>query len=535
MKDYFMKRAPFYLIASLFLSASAFAQTIQDAIKQTTNEQFEKADASFKALLAASPNNGELLYYYGDNFFKHDNIEQANVNYQKGSELNATNPFPYVGLGKVQWAQNKFTEAKANFYKATTLAAGKNATVLMKIAEVYINAETKDFIEAAKLLDQAQKLEPKNPEVLLLKGDAVLEQSNDGSKAISFYEEAAKLDPKSVTATLRIGKLWNRAKNYTSALDYYKKAKSIDSSFAPAYREMAEIYGRAGQYANAVANYKRYLELNNDCGARAFYAGFLLEAKHYSESVEASKEALKCDPNNVYLYRYLAYDYYEMVPADYSAGLENSNLFFSKVKADTKVIPKDYEYHAKLLSKNGKDSLAILDFTKALELQPERIELNSDIASCYIKMKKYADAIASYEKKVAANKATVNDYFGLARAFYFSKDFVKADSATSQMIRLQPELSIGYLWKAKVSVQQDLKNEKWLAKQPYEDFISKVKPEDTEKSKKDLIEAYTYLGVHYISVKDFKTAKTYFQKVLDLDPQNQNALKFMASPEAKQS
>ncbi len=530
-----IKMNRFFVVSSLLLSASVFAQTLPDAVKLTTNEQFEKADASFKNILLASPNNGEVLFYYGENYFKHDNLLEANATYQKGAELNATNPFPYVGLGKVQWYQNKPTEAKANFYKATTLAAGKNATVLLKIAEVYINADVKDFVEAGKLLDQAQKLEPKNPEVLLLKGDAVLEQSNDGSKAISFYEEAAKLDPKSVTAILRIGKLWNRAKNYTSALDYYKKAKLIDSTFAPAYREMAEIYGRAGQYNNAVANYKRYLELNNDCGARAFYAGFLLEAKHFSESIDAAKEGLKCDPNNVYLYRYLAYDYYDVIPADYAAGLENSNNFFSKAKPDTKIIPKDYEYHAKLLSKNGKDSLAIMDYTKAMELQPERVELYSDIASAYLKMKKYADAIANYEKKIAANKANVNDYFGLARAYYFSKDFVKADSATSQMIRLQPELPIGYLWKAKVNVQQDLKNEKWLAKPFYEEFISKVKPEETEKSKKDLIEADTDLGVYNMTNKDFKMAKTFFQKVLDLDPQNQNAQKFMSSPEGKQN
>jgi Tfp pilus assembly protein PilF len=103
------------------------------------------------------------------------------------------------------------------------------------------------------------------------------------------------------------------------------------------------------------------------------------------------------------------------------------------------------------------------------------------------------------------------------------------------MIRVDIESPYGYLWKAKVAVQQDLKNEKWLAKPYYEAFIEKVKPEDVAKFKKDLIEAYTYLGVYYMTNKDFKTAKTFFQKVLDLDPQNQNAQKFMSSPEGKQN
>ena len=529
-----MKLTKSLIISSLIISAPAFSQTLADAIKKTTNEQFEKAATDFQKLIAAQPNNGEIYFYYGENFFKDDNFEQANAQYKKGSEVNATNPLPYVGLGKVQWYQNKTAEGKANFYKAITLAGGKNATVLLKIAEAYINGQTKDFAEATKLLDQAQKLEPKNPEVFLLKGDAALEQSNDGSTAIKNYEEAAKLDPKSVTAILRIGKLWNRAKNYTSALDYYKKASLIDSSFAPAYREMAEIYQRAGQFNNAVAKYKRFLEINNDCEARGRYAGFLLEAKHYAESIEAAKEALKCNPNNVYLYRFLAYDYYENNPADYVTGLEHSNTFFAKATSETHIIPKDYEYHAKLLSKNGQDSLAIIDYQKAMQLDPE-VDMSADIANAYMKMKKYDEAAAIYEKKVSSNKAGINDYFGLSRAYYYSKDFIKADSAAFQMVRLQPDMVYGYLWRAKANVQQDPKNERWQAKPFYEQFIEKVKPAEIERNKKDLIDAYTYLGVHYMTNKDFKTAKTYFQKVLDLDPNNQNGLKFMASPEAKQS
>ncbi len=525
-----MKIAKYFFISSLIAVSSLSAQTLPDAIKQTTNEQFERADASFKTLLSSQASNGEIYFYYGENFFKNGNMEMAKATFQKGADVNATNPLPYVGLGKVDWHQGRSAEAKTNFYKATTLAAGKNATTLIKIAEAYISEETKDFAEANKLLDLAQKLEPKNPEVFLLKGDAVLEQSNDGSKAISFYEEAAKLDPKSVTAILRIGKLWNRSKNYTAALESYKKASLIDSSFAPAYREMAEIYFRAGQYNNAVAKYKRFLEINNDCGARARYAGFLLEAKHFTESIEAAKEALKCDSNNVYLYRYLSYSFYDAIPPDYKSGLASSNSFFAKVNADTKIIPQDYEYQAKLLSKNGQDSLALLSFTKAMELQPDKIELNGDIAAIYMKMKKYPEAITFFDKKIAANKVTINDYFGLARAYYFSKDFVKADSATSQMIRLQPDLALGYLWKAKVNVQQDLKNEKWLAKPFYEQYLTKAKPEE---NKKDLIEANTYMGVYLLNMKDFCAAKIQFKKVQDLDPANLNAKKFLDSPESK--
>ena len=515
------------IVGLLMVASSAiYGQTLNNAIKLTTNEQFESADAAFKTLIQTQPNSGEYYFYYGENYFKNDNTEMANTLYQKGVDVNATNPLPYVGLGKVQWYQGKTAEAKANFFKATTLAAGKNATVLYKIAEAYINAPTKNLTDAFTLLAQATKLEPNNPEIYIQTGDAFLEQNN-GSKAVENYEKAGALDPKSPRALLKQGQIWNRSKNYQLAIDTYKKAKLIDSTFAPAFREAAEIYHKAGQDKIAYDQMKKYIQLNNDCGARARSAGFALESKFYKECIVDAKEALKCDPTNVYTYRYLAFSQFET--ADYSGGLENSNTFFAKAPAD-KIIPLDYEYRAKLLSKSGKDSMAILDYKKALELQPEKVELNGDIANAYIKMKKYADAIAAYKDKMAKAKAGVNDYFGLTRAYYYSKDFINADSSAVQMVKAQPEMGVGYLWRAKANVQLDSKNEKWSAKPYYEQFISKVKPEDVEKNKKDLVDAYTYLAVYSAKQKDCANTKMYFQKVLDLDPANAQAKKFIAAP-----
>lgn len=518
------------LIVGLFLVASStmIAQTLNDALKLTTNEQFESADAAYKLLIQSQPNNGDYYFYYGENYFKNDNMEMANTMYQKGAEVNPTNPLPYVGLGKVQWYKGQATEAKANFFKATTLGAEKNATVFMKIAEAYIAAPTKNLTDAFTLLAKATKLEPKNPEVYILTGDAFLEQNN-GTKAVENYEKAGVLDPKSSRALLKQGQVWNRAKNFQLAIDTYKKAKLIDSMFAPAYREAAEIYHKAGQDKVAYSQMKKYIQLNNDCSARARSAGFALESKFYKECIVDAKEAQKCDPNNVFLNRYLAYAQYET--ADYPAGLENINIAFSKAPTEKtfKIIPLDYEYRAKLLSKNGQDSLAIIDFKKALELQPEKIEINGDIANAYLKMKKYTEAISMYKVKMEKGKPNANDYFQLGRAYYQSKDFINADSSFSKVMKLQPDLIMGYLWKARAIVQNEvvMKTENWSAKEFYELYISKVKPEEVEKNKKDLVEAYNYLGAYYAKKKDSANTKLNFQKVLELDPTNAQAKKVL--------
>lgn len=535
MKHYQSKTLRIYLtlITVITTVIFSFSQTLKDAIKMTDNERFESAAEVFKKLLQAEPKNGDYYFYYGENYFKDEGLNNAMNIYKKGTELIPSNPLNYVGLGKVQWYANNSTDANSNFYKAMTLSQSKNATVLMKIAEAYIKAENKNLTEAIKLLNQAMQLEPKNPEVYILMGDALLEQSpQNGSQAITNYEKATDLDKTSVKAILRIGQLYGKARNYTLALEYYQKAIDTDSTFAPAYREKAEIYFKAQKFDLAISNYRKYLTLNDNLSARNRYGSFLFVNKNYKDAITEIGEIQKEDTNNIYFYRILAYSYYET--GDYANGLINSNKFFEKAGTEFKLLASDYEYYGKLLSKTGNDSLAIIQLNKAMQIDTTKTELYGEIGAVFYKMRKYPEAIENYEKKIAAGKGVnANDYFGIGRAAYYSLNFGKADTAFAQITVSNPDLPLGYIWRAKANVQLDPKNETWLAKPYYEQFIEKVKPEETEQYKKDLIQAYEYLGYHYVITKDFALAKTYFGKLKELDPNNEKQKGFFNSPEGK--
>lgn len=524
-----MKMKKLVTVALLASVSFVQAQSLKDAIKLTDNEQFYSATRAFRNLIQQQPTVGENYFYFGENYFKSEKLDSAQMSYTKGFEINPTNPINLVGLGKVQWYNGKYEEAKTNFTKALTMSNNKNALIQMKIAECYTQAEKKDLMTAFTLLTNAAKLEPKNAEVYILTGDAYLENNNDGSNAIKNYEKAAELDKSSVKAVLRIGQLYGRARNYNLALDYYKKAALIDSSFAPAYREQGELYYMAKQYNVAKAKYKRFLELSsNNIDARTRYASFLFLSKDYANSIAEIKEIQKIDTSSNILNRLLAYSYYET--ADYTNGLSKSTTFFTRAeKEQTKILAQDYEYNGKLLIKTGNDSIGIEKLNRAIDMDTAKTELYTEIASSYLKAKKYSQAISNYEKKVMLGKPNANDYFGLGRAYYFSKDFVKADTSFSQIIKSNPTLPLGYLWRAKSNTQLDASNEKGLAKPFYEQFVKLVKPEEVEKNKKDLIEAYSYLGFQSMKQKDNAAAKSSWQKVIELDPANDKAKKALES------
>ena len=103
------------------LSASttiASAQTLADAIKLTDKEQFEKATQAFKKLLTAEPQNGEVWFYFGENYWENERADSAEVCYRQGNGVGGKFPLNKVGLGKALWSKGKKDEAQAMFTQA---------------------------------------------------------------------------------------------------------------------------------------------------------------------------------------------------------------------------------------------------------------------------------------------------------------------------------------------------------------------------------------------------------------------------------
>lgn len=547
------------LVIGVFTIAAtqSFAQTLTDAIKKTDNERYEAAAIDFRSLVAREPNKGENFFYFGENFFNSGNLDSANYYYQKGVDLNATYPLNYVGLGKILWYKGNSADAKTQLFKAATLGANKNAEVMRKTAEIYINAENKSLDEAISLLNSATKLDPKNPENYILMGDALLEKNpTEGGPAIKQYDKATELNPKSPKGVLRSGKLYQRGRNYQLALDLYKKAEEIDPTYAPAYREKAELYYKAGQKNNAIESYRKYLQLNNSDEARERYASFLFANKQYAEAIAEIETLQTAGNSSLYLNRILGYSYAEVGDKTdkeaYSKGLNSINKFFTKAGNDFKYLASDYKYKGILLAKTGSDSLGVLEIEKAIALDAsDKAELLREIAKIQMKAKKYSKVMATYESLMAGEpkNLTSQDWYEYGRSFYYEagnkqrekKDaeaaelFVKADTCFSKLTQLNAAYPMGYFWRGRVNAQLDPKDEKYLPKAHYEKALGVVKPEEKMTYKTNVIEANLYLGSHYAfsKEKDLVKAKEYFKIVQELDPNNKAANDFFKSPAGK--
>jgi tetratricopeptide (TPR) repeat protein len=119
-------------------------------------------------------------------------------------------------------------------------------------------------------------------------------------------------------------------------------------------------------------------------------------------------------------------------------------------------------------------------------------------------------------------------YYGTAYSAKLNPDpkiLVEADSAFSKVIRERPNLTTSYAFRARIAkYQDDNVNPKWLATTPYESLVqllTVINPEllAAPTAKKELVEAYTYLGTFY-SITDKEKAIATYNKALVIDPQN---------------
>src|SRR3990172_3180508 len=119
-----MMRTPM-IIAALLMPIAFSAQTLKDAIKLTTNEQYEKASAIYKTLLAGDK-TGDAYYYYGENYFSNDNQDSALIIFNDGLAKFPGNPMLMAGSGKCIALKGNPADGKGKLFAADTYVSDKN-------------------------------------------------------------------------------------------------------------------------------------------------------------------------------------------------------------------------------------------------------------------------------------------------------------------------------------------------------------------------------------------------------------------------
>jgi tetratricopeptide (TPR) repeat protein len=454
------------------------AQSLQEAITLTKNEQYDKAEALFQQLIKSEPGNSRIYFHYGENTLLNyfaDTIsnsltvatkEAADI-FNKGVAASATNPLNYVGLAKVEFYKGDNAKAeelrvKAKgllpaYKKVTKIANPKDyAYTLAKIAESYIRFETVDTSKALPFIREALKIDPKNSEVYIIAGDIYI-LVNDGSKAIKNYNLAQDWDLQSPTANMKIGSIYVKGRNLMAAIPFYEQAIALNKDYAPAYRELGQLYSMAGRYNESKKYFEKYLDLTQgNIPAKIRYVNALFYAKEYSEVIKNVEEIFTVDRSRTYMNRIAGYSAYEM--GNYDLALKYMDKLFESLDKD-RLIKKDYIYYARILTKKNQNFSKLVietdndegDLTTmegkyaALKTGPDKVKIKADIdalkakvtdskakiANAEVELKKASEA---YEKAAFFGDEDLNLLYEKGSAQYAARKYSDAAATWSRLL-----------------------------------------------------------------------------------------------------
>ena len=576
------------------------AQDLNSAILLTRSEQYDKAEAMFQDLIKKEPANSKNFFFLGENYLADyfaDTIsnsltvaaKSAKDIYQKGVDANPNDPLNYIGLGKVAYflgddktATDMRTKARSLLLpfkniKKISPPAPEYAFALAKIAESYIKDEKVDTSLALPLIREAIKIDNNNKDVFLIAGDIYI-LVNDGSKAISYYNQAQFADPKSPTANMKIGNIYVKGRALQAAIPFYEQAIELNAEYAPAYRELGQLYSLAGRFEQSKEYFKKYLDLTKgNIPAKIRYVNSLFYAKEYDEVVKNVEEIFAIDKSRAYMNRIAGYSCYEKNPPDYDKALYYMDQLFKNV-APERIIPKDYHYLARILVKKNINSPKIADealslkaqiekektrlastanaaekakikaniddmtsradklekearkagdevnrafaaYGKLMELKPDDRGLLSEVAGAYNSFRQYYGVAKVLSKMLGPLPEKREDYMQVGRAYYNAERYQAADSIFLVIIKSSPDYVPAYLWIARTYSKMDPDTKLGLAKPKFEKVIA-VADADSSKNESEMMEAFGYIGYYYMMNDNYAKSKDYYNRMVGLNPNN---------------
>jgi tetratricopeptide (TPR) repeat protein len=518
-------------LAIVFAAVSSYSfgqgPEVRQAFRLIDIEQPSKGIAALEKIANSSTNQ----YYLGLGYLRTGSKDKALAAFDKGISLNEKDALNYAGKGHVKLLEKNTTEAKANFDKALQMTKQKDANVLKAVAEGYLS-DTKFVVDAINLLNKAKTINGADPEVHMLLGDAYLMQNN-GGESVSSYERAATADKKYGKPNYKIAKVYERSKNTEMVKENLNKSITIDPEFAPTWKELAEVYYVEKQSDKAVEASDKYMAVTEKKDEAKYFRAFILFMARRFDDANAIFKSVTNDPNApAVAYKYAAYSQAEQFKEDTTkAAAQNTrNVFesyFKKVKPED-ITALDYGYYGRTLLKLKQDSLAIQSFAKGIEIDSTQTEILQLLGDAQLKTKKFADAVQTFKKLMGLRKQPLSqDLWSIGRAYYYNDQFMEADTAFTKLSEKQPTVTHGYLWAAKSRAQIDSTGSQGIAVPMYQKYIE-LAAQSPEKNKKDLIAAYDYMGRYTLNIKNnVNEAKTYFDKILQLDPSNETAKEFM--------
>jgi tetratricopeptide (TPR) repeat protein len=518
------------LINSIFfaflLILTGSAQNAAQIEKLMAFEKYSDAKKTAVAWVQSNPNDAEACFQAGKVFAKLNSLDTALTFFNKGLSINPDFIYNNIGVLRVKFQKNDLNGVNDLIEKLKDDAKKKDIRFRIEMADAFIVAPDDYKNQISSYTDEAIKLDRKDARIYMVLGD-YYNSINDATKASENFQKAIDYDKNAYRAYVERAMIYERVRNYSEADTLYHQALEIEPTYPIPYEKLGEMYSaqqdnqKDKNYQQAVDAYSKYVALAEpSLSVSKKYAYMLYKGKMYSDAVNQLKNVIGMDPKDPANMRLLAYAYARM--NDSTNAMKSFETFFNVVEKD-KANSEDYERYGKLLLTSGKDSLGAEMLLKVVALDSTRLDIYKDLGTFYKNKKQWKKVEKYYDPLVAAKSGDLVSVLTLGMACYFDSSYQKAVKLFELSTTIKPTEIMTWLWYSRslLVVNNGLKDS--VTATVCEKFIQAA---DVNKYKSDILTARSYLGFYYFEL-DNEKAKENWQKVLELDPTNAQAIAFL--------
>ena len=524
-------------------SLVANAQGYKDGIEYYKVDKLDNAKELLERNLnSASTDRAEAFYYLGQIALHQGKVAEAAANFEKGIAANAMNPYNYVGQAAI--ALKNGGEVKSLLEKARKMSK-KDAKLEMEIARAFYDANPTTYAkDIEKCIKNARKWNPDDPDSYIFEADTKADKQDWGNAA-GIYELAFGKDPNNIEAYVKYANTYFNVVPQM-AIERLEELQSKVPNSALVQRELAEKYYADNLGAKAAEQYGKYIKNPNHFAQdEVRYVQLLFFGERYKESLDLATSLVgklnPADEKVFYMKRMQLYNQVQL--KQWPQAVEAGKSFFANaLPKGSNYEVRDYTDYGQALQEAGLPEEAVLAYEKALELNPNNADLMRFMGDSYADSENFVKAAEYYQRLVDSGNNKSNDLFTLSNYYLGIASTDSLDTAikanalakSQQYIDEVDKLVPGNVQivnqKAKIAKFREGDTNGGAALAAYNELLSIL---DQKENKADYTRyykyAYNYLATYYFTKGDKATAKTYYQKWLENDPENESLRNYVKS------
>jgi len=288
-----------------------------------------EAELGYRQVLAAEPNNPDALHFLGLLAHQSGRPAEAVPLIRQALAGRPNHPVYWYNLGHAHFALEEYAAAEQAFRRVVALAP-THAEALFHLGNMHRARGDKDGAvgyyrravaaksdlvdahanlglllfdighsnESVKHLEQAHRLRPKDPSILVNLGVARTRISS--FQAAEAFRRALEIEPGNVDATLNLARVLSKAGRSDEAIEYYEAALARNPDSTALRMALANSLAEASRLDEAVRHYEAIIAAN-PISARPYLAlgGLYRMFGRFEEAYNCHVRARELKPDNI--------------------------------------------------------------------------------------------------------------------------------------------------------------------------------------------------------------------------------------------